>query len=66
MGASIFGVLAVTVAFRLANRLALREDLAPAPPEDAVPVLDAPVAPTSAAGGAAALAGDLRDPAAGP
>ncbi|WP_208513069.1 MATE family efflux transporter [Variovorax paradoxus] len=66
VGASIFGVLAVTVAFRLANRLALREDIAPVPPEDAVPVLDAPVAPTSAAGGAAALAGDLRDPAAGP
>ncbi|MGJ7583254.1 MATE family efflux transporter, partial [Variovorax sp. RHLX14] len=41
---SIFGLLAVVVAFRLAAKLARQEapDAAPAP------VLDAPVAPTSA------------------
>jgi Na+-driven multidrug efflux pump len=44
VGSSIFGLLAVVVAFRLAAKLARQEapDAAPAP------VLDAPVAPTSA------------------
>lgn len=52
VGSSIFGLLAVVVAFRLAAKLARQEaqpDAAPAP------VLDAPVAPTSVHGEAAAL-----------
>jgi putative MATE family efflux protein len=52
VGSSIFGLLAVVVAFRLAAKLARQQapDAAPAP------VLDAPVAPTSAHAEAAALA----------
>lgn len=49
VGSSIFGLLAVAVAFRLASRLA-RQEVAPA-----LPGLDAPVAPTSPQGPAAAL-----------
>ncbi len=49
VGSSIFGLLAVVVAFRLASKLAQRE-VAPA-----TPGLDAPVAPTSQQTTAAAL-----------
>jgi hypothetical protein len=52
VGSSIFGLLAVVVAFRLAAKLARQEPSMKAP----APVLDAPVAPTSAHGDAAALA----------
>jgi hypothetical protein len=60
VGSSIFGLLAVVVAFRLAAKLARQE--APEGVTRALvgaaqaPVLDAPVAPTSAHGEAAALA----------
>jgi len=53
VGSSIFGLLAVIVAFRLAAKLA-RQEL-PAPDAVPAPVLDAPVAPTSAHAEAAAL-----------
>jgi Na+-driven multidrug efflux pump len=52
VGSSIFGLLAVVVAFRLASKLALREVPEAQP---ATPGLDAPVAPTSQQTTAAAL-----------
>lgn len=56
VGSSIFGLLAVVVAFRLAAKLARQEPSMKAPALALAPVLDAPVAPTSAHGDAAALA----------
>lgn len=76
VGSSIFGLLAVVVAFRLAAKLARQQapDGAAERVADAAagaaPVLDAPVAPTSAHGEAAALAtpqpGDVTGPGPGP
>lgn len=51
VGSSLFGLMAVIVAFRLAAKLARRETVA-----SAEPVLEAAVAPTTAHGEAAALA----------
>jgi len=66
VGSSLFGLFAVAVAFRLASKLAQQEPSMTAP----APVLDAPVAPTSAHGDTAALAtpqaAAVRAPAAAP